>query len=139
MINTSLVTNSKRFIIIIIIIVKRATYSSKKRSLAIDDLQHQKKNCRAWEVKNYLMDQMHGEDINSQTKHIERLREQSMLSTLRQDQVIITLSMDKTFPDRRKMIVEGFSRVDAVISKYPTLVGEKQLCKFYLKDKTDKV
>ena len=35
--------------------------------------------------------------------------------------------MDKTFPDRRKMIVEDLSPVSAVLSKYPTLCGEEQV------------
>ena len=65
-------------------------------------------------VKNYLINMYEGEDSNSQELHIQRLRDQATYSTLRQGEHIISLSMDKTFPDRRKMIVEEFCRVSQV-------------------------
>ena len=68
-----------------------------------------------------------GEDSNSQELHIRRLRDHATYSTLQQDENIISLSMDKTFPDMRKMIVDEFCRVSQVVDKYPTLVGEKQV------------
>ena len=84
----------------------------KKRVLSEHGAGQQNKRCRAWGVKNYLINMYEGEDSNSQELHIQRLRDQATYSTLRQGEHIISLSMDKTFPDRRKMIVEEFCFVE---------------------------
>ena len=117
------------------IFAKRATFSRKRNTPEQFDIgQHsQRKSFRACGVKNYIVAMYEGEDVNSLEKHVKRLKEQSTYSAVRKDDSIISLSMDKTFPDRRKMIVEDLSPVSAVLSKYPTLCGEEQVYIFLFK------
>ena len=55
-----------------------------------------------WGVPNLLPNRVLGEDEQSLEEHIKRLRFQSSMSCGRRNLDLIRLSLDKTFPERRK-------------------------------------
>ena len=109
--------------------VKRSVFSSKrKREISMGTVT--KKACTAWGVENYLPERYEGEDETSQALHRDRLCEQSRLSVGRRNDGIIKISMDKTFPARRSMIIVEMARIEDVIHQYHILTCENEVTFF---------
>ena len=60
--------------------------------------------------------------------HAEELRKQFSLSKNRQNGDLIKVLMNKTFPDRRFMLIEEMLLISDVVEKYPVLCSEEQVC-----------
>ena len=79
-------------------------------------------------VKDYLPHREEGEDDSTQEVFVNRMKTQEALPKHRRTIEIINLAMDKTFPDRRKMIVTEMALVTTVLDMYPLLKNDEEVC-----------
>ena len=82
-----------------------------------------------WGGPNFLPPMAEGGDEESQNIHKETLLSQSRLDHSRRNHGLISVSMDKTFPDRRKSIVMGEKDPATLKDIYPILYCDREVRK----------
>lgn len=82
---------------------------------------------RVWGVENYLPKRIEGEDDVSIEAHVKRMVDISRLHTDRRQKNIVDLLMNKTFPERRSMIVERLVKIPEMKLQYPLLFADNEV------------
>lgn len=80
-----------------------------------------------WGVKNFNPDIPVGEDDRTMEVYRQRLLKQFHLLPYSRKQSVVQLSMDKTFPARRKDILELRKSVTEIMDEYPILADPVQI------------
>ena len=79
-----------------------------------------------WGVKGFLPDIDPGEDERSIQNHIQFLQSQFKLRKDRQIETEINLRMEKTFAERRKMLINNMDSIQSITSLFPFLtIGDQ--------------
>ena len=86
-----------------------------------------KKINQAWGIPNFNPPMPEGEDDKTMGKHSETLKAQSALSKERQNKEMVKMLMEKTFPDRRNMLINQFKHIREILEKYPLLCNTDQV------------
>lgn len=109
------------------IINQRLVYKRRKSNNNEECLQKQTVAARAWGVDNYLPKRIEGEDDASIENHTKRMIDMSRLHKDRRPKNVVDLLMQKTFPERRSMVVEGLVKVPEMKQQYPLLFAENEV------------
>ena len=80
-----------------------------------------------WDVKNFNPGLPVGEDDRTVDIHKDRLKKQFQLLPYSRRQTVINTSMSKTFPVRRKDILELQKTVVEILDEYPILADPLQV------------
>ena len=109
------------------IINHRLVYQRRKAGNGEASLAKKSRASIAWGVKNYLPKRLEGEDDISIESHVNRMIDMSRLHKDRRQKHIIDMLMEKTFPERRRMLVEELVKVPEMKLKYPLLFTEDEV------------
>lgn len=78
-------------------------------------------------ILNFLPERKEGEDEESIAHYHEVVVEQGRLLVEKRDKGLLEVAMERTFSERRKMIVTDQERLETVILRYPVLTDEDQI------------
>ena len=101
----------------------------KKKIIPSEEATHVETAKNVWGVPNFLPPMVEGEDDESQKIHKETLLTQSRLDHSRKNHGLISLAMDRTFPDRRQFIVMGEKDPATLRNIYPILYCDREVRK----------
>ena len=74
-----------------------------------------------WGVPNFLPSREAGEDDHSIEHHINRLKDQATMNVAKRNKEIINISLQKTYPERRKMLILEMRRIGDIMDIFPIL------------------
>ena len=74
-----------------------------------------------WGIKNFAPARCDGEDNGSIAEYMSLMKNQARLMVNFRKKSFITKAMDKTFPERRKFLLEKMRKIEDVKYQYPLL------------------
>ena len=80
-----------------------------------------------WEIKNFAPVRCDGEDDESIAEYMALMENQARLMVNLRNKSLVTKAMDKTFPERRKFLLEKIRKIEDVKYQYPLLFCNDQV------------
>ena len=80
-----------------------------------------------WGMVNFLPSREIGEDDETINDYIKKLKQQNNLNFGRRNVALVDLAMDKTFPERRDMLIVKLARISEILDIYPMLTEGEQV------------
>ena len=107
------------------IIQKKKIYGKRKDDAVVQNGSTFRKIC--FGVQNFLPDLPEGEDAHTWEKYQKELQNQMTLTKEKRIKESVRQLMEKTFPNRRHIIVKEFIRLKDLLEMYPALCTEDQV------------
>ena len=101
-----------------------------KRKLAVCESQTNPKPNQLkdiWGMVNFLLSRHNGEDDETLQGYIQKLKDQKRLTSGKRNVQLVQLAMEKTYPERRELLIVSLRKISEILDIYPMLTEGEQV------------